>query len=418
MDQTSQSRHRASTTAVLEFAWTSGAFRADHVISALRLTRSTTLSALDTLIDIGLIRELPSTTTRRGSRMGRPARRFELNAEAGVVIGIDAGDRRFTATAADLAGRSLTEEHLELRGFLDDDGVPYPDSDPTERSVAAFRVIDAVLAAAGRTRGDVVGVGVGIPAPVDGNGDSPPHPTDFWGYMNAGLRARLAREFPAVRVENDAALAAIAEQSIGEAQGFDDFVAILVGRRMGSGVFLDGRLVRGAHGAVGELGVLTRIPEVGGSWGLGALAEKWAREALESGRVPADHPWSQLPGDEDLTAQALLAHADLADPVSRPVLEDLGRHLARVGGIVGQFYDPRLIVVCGAVVDALGDVITIAQQHLRHENGLTAPELAASRLGGDVVSLGAVSAARQAALGILLDRFTARAEDRAEQSPA
>lgn len=50
-----QLRHRASTAAVLEFAWDAGAFQADHVIAALGLTRSTALAALDTLIELGLI---------------------------------------------------------------------------------------------------------------------------------------------------------------------------------------------------------------------------------------------------------------------------------------------------------------------------------------------------------------------------
>ena len=50
-----QLRHRLSTSAVLEFAWDAGAFRADHVMAALGLTRSTALAALGTLIELGLI---------------------------------------------------------------------------------------------------------------------------------------------------------------------------------------------------------------------------------------------------------------------------------------------------------------------------------------------------------------------------
>ena len=44
-----QLRHRLSTSAVLEFAWDAGAFRADHVMAALGLTRSTALAAGATL---------------------------------------------------------------------------------------------------------------------------------------------------------------------------------------------------------------------------------------------------------------------------------------------------------------------------------------------------------------------------------
>ena len=409
-------RYRASTEAVLGFAWDAEAFRADDVIAALGVTRSTTLAALDTLIEVGMIRELPSAGAEEGYRMGRPARRFELNDGAGVVVGLDAGNRRFRAIVADLSGRALAEEHLDVRGFHDAAEVPYPDRDPEERRVAAFAVIDAALSRAGVARGAVVGVGVGVPAPVDAEGFSPTHPRGFWQYMNADLQAALAVEFPGVRVENDAALAAVAERGLGEAQGCDDFVAMLVGRRLGSGVYLDGRLIRGARGGVGELEGLAYVADVGGTWGMGDLAEKWARERLESGLIPTGHPWgSPMP-----SAEELLAQASLSDPVTRPLLEELGLRLGRICSVVARFYDPARIVVCGAVAGALGEVIAIARAEVRRSAELPPPEIVTSRLGGDVVSLGAVLAARERARGLvsplLSDRQARGPEDDSARS--
>lgn len=402
-----QLRYRLSTAAVLEFAWDAGAFRADHVMAALALTRSTALAALDTLIELGLISELPSAGPEEGYRLGRPARRFELRAGAGVLVGIDAGERHVTAIAADLAGGILARQRFDVRGFSDASEAPFPDLDPRERPTVAFRAIDAVLDAAGRTRADVIGVGVGIPAPVDADGGSPAHPSGFWQHMNSGLQAVLAEEFPAVRVENDAALAAVCEGNLGEARGHDDFIAILVGRRLGSGVFLDGRLVRGAHGGVGELEGFAYVTGIGGSYGIGVRAERWLRDALDAGRVPADHPWARL-GEADPTAEAALAVADLDDPVSRPLLEELGGKLGRICNVVSRFYDPGVIVICGAMAGALGDAIEIARDHVRAESELPPPAILASQFGADVVSLGAVSAAREAARAIALTLFTER----------
>ena len=70
-----QARHRASTAAVLEYAWEAAAFGADHLIAALGLTRSTALAAVDTLIEIGLVSELSGPLAEPGQRIGRPARR-------------------------------------------------------------------------------------------------------------------------------------------------------------------------------------------------------------------------------------------------------------------------------------------------------------------------------------------------------
>ena len=393
-------RHRASTAAVLEFAWDAGAFRADHVISAVGLTRSTALSALDSLIDIGLIQELPNAGAEDGYRMGRPARRFQLRAEAGVVIGVDAGDYRITAIASDLAGQVLAEEHLGVLGF-------HAGGQHEDRQGAVFRVIDAALASAGRSRADVIGVAVGVPAPVDGDGRSPSHTLGFWQQMNAGLQDALGREFPAVRVENDAALAAVAESSLGEARGCDDFVAMMIGRRLGAGVFLGGQLVRGGHGAVGELEAFVYVSGVGGAQGFGLRAERWLERALEEGRVPDGHPWARLAGAE-LKAEDVLGAATLDDPVTKPMLDELGETLGRVCGVVARFYDPTRIIVCGAMAGALGDVLELARGWTRAEPGLLPVEIVASGLGGDVVSLGAASAAREAARDVVLPLLTAR----------
>ncbi len=403
-----QLRHRASTAAVLEFAWDAGAFQADHVIAALGLTRSTALAALDTLIELGLISELPSAGPGEGYRLGRPARRFELRAEAGVVVGVDAGERQFTASVADLAGEILARCSIGgVRGFSDAAQVRFDDLDPAERPTAALQAIDGALAKIGRTRADVIGLGVGIPAPVDADGGSPSHQAGFWQHMNSGLQDVLDAEFPAVRVENDAALAAVAEGTLGAARGHDDFVAILVGRRLGSGVFLDGRLVRGANGGVGELEGLRYVPGVGSTHGIGPRAERWLRQELDARRVPADHPWAAL-DQAGLTAEAVLSVAKLDDPVSRPLLEELGATMGRICNVVARFYDPGVIVVCGAMAGALGEVIEIARTQLAADSELPPPEIVASQFGGDIVSLGAVSAAREAAAAVALSLFSER----------
>ena len=396
-----QTRHRASTEAVLDHAWDSGAFGADHVISALGMTRSTALSALDELIDVGLIEELTSSAGP-AQRLGRPARRFELRGEAGLIVGLDAGGRRFSAIAADLSGRILAREHLDLTSFFELEA-----PDPATRHTAALRAIDAVLAAAGGSRDEVIAVGVGVPAPVDGQGASPAHPSGFWSYMNAGLREALSGEFPVVRVENDASLAAVAEGSLGEAQGREHYVAMLSGLRLGSGVVLEGRLVRGAHGGVGELEALAYVPGVGGTWGLGYLAEQWLRAQLGMGAIPADHPWAALSGGA-VTGEAVLSRARLADPVARPLVEELGGTLGRICTVVSRFFDPEVIVVCGAIAGTLGEVIEIAVAHMAGELELPPPGIVASGLGGDVVSLGALSAARESARQVVLPLLTAR----------
>ncbi len=346
MNSLDRRSHRASTSAVLGFAWDAGVFRGDHVMAALGLTRSTALVALNRLIELGLVSELPAGASAENSGPGRPARSFRLRAEAGVVVGVDAGERSFVATASDLAGGVLARTAIEPAARGGEHGARV--LAPEERRSLAFRAVDAVLAAAGRSRADVIGVGVGIPAPVDAAGDSPTHPSGVWRGLNAGLRAAFATEFPTVRVETDAALAAVAESRLGEARGHDNFVAVLARRRLRPGVFLDGRPVRGARGAVGEID----------------------------------------------------GCCDAA--------EDVAGRLGQVCRMAASCYDPDLIVVCGSAAAGLGDAVAAAAERLRAETDLPAPRIVASQLGGDVVALGAACVARDQARDVALDLFSER----------
>lgn len=149
----------------------------------------------------------------------------------------------------------------------------------------------------------------------------------------------------------------------------------------------------------------TKLADVGGTWGLGYLAEQWLRAQVGRGLIPTDHAWSQLPEDA-LTAEVVLSHARLSDPVSRPLLEELGSTLGRICTVLSRFYDPEVVVVCGAVAGALGEVIELAAAHVAEEAEFPPPVIVASRLGGEVVALGAVSAAREAARGIVLELMT------------
>ena len=149
---------RASLDAVLGYAWDAGVFVSDDAMAATGLTRTTAIDALNQLIGIGLLRELPNARAAGEYRIGRPSRRFELRADAAVVVGIDAGRAHLTTTVADLRGTPLTRETVELDVTHDS---------PDERRAAVGTAIDAALAAAGCTRASVLAVCVGVPAPVE-----------------------------------------------------------------------------------------------------------------------------------------------------------------------------------------------------------------------------------------------------------
>lgn len=371
-------QRRASLLAVLEVAWRSGPFTASDAMS-VGLTRSTTIDVLDELRERGLLRELPNSRAAGEYSKGRPSRRFELDPAAGVVVGMDAGAGHLTTVVADLRGATIATRHR-----------PADNEEPAEsRRATVEAALEEALAAAGRRRSEVVALCIGVPAPVDARGDSPPHPTGFWRRMNPGLIGMLSASIPIVRVENDALLAAVAERTIGAAVGVDDVVTLLGGDRLGAGVVVDGHLLRGAHGGVGEMVAFDHVPGVESADGLsGRLADR-ARLLVEEGRaMPGGALAAVPPARIDAPLVVRLAREGDADALA--VVRGVAAVLAEITAVFGSLFDPARVVVTGGV--AAGADLLIAEAHrlMPAQLDLPAPELVASELGAEAVVAGAV----------------------------
>jgi predicted NBD/HSP70 family sugar kinase len=378
---------RASVSAVLEFAWTGGEFTATEVMAGTSLTRSTAIDAIDTLVSAQVLRELPNARAAGSYRSGRPARRFVLAPDLGVVIGVDAGDTHLTVTVADVLDRTLVHHRTAL--------------DPTQsgraRSDTILGQMARALEEADAVRDDILAICVGVAAPVNRDGISPPHPDGFWERTNPGLAAALSDWARVVEIKNDAQLAAIAEGSSGAAVGCRDYVALLASERFGGGVVVDGHVLHGAHGGVGEGVVFDHIIGVGSAVGLRYALQDQVRAAVESGEIAHDTAIGRLADAEQVDPRVVLMAAASGDADALLAAARVGETLARVVGVLGSMYDPARVVVCGAVAESIEPVLAAAREVLPAQLHLPAPEILASTLGAEVVSIGAVTTARRAA---------------------
>jgi predicted NBD/HSP70 family sugar kinase len=381
----------ASLDAVLAHAWEGEQFTASEVIAATGLTRSTAIDAMAGLTRRGLLRELPNARHAGEYRKGRPARRFELDADAAVLVGIDAGHEHVTVTVADLRERSRTSRRITLERDHDS---------AAARALLIEQAVDGALAEAGCTRADVLALCAGVPAPVDRQGRSPRHPNGFWERMNPALVDVFAWA-PLVRVDNDASLAAVAEGAAGAAADCRDYVTLLAGARLGAGVVVDGHLLRGAHGGVGEMVAFDHVVGVGTAHGLGTLAQDWAAEVVAAGSAPGSAMNDLAP--HALTGRAVLELATEGDAGARAIVERVGGVLARIVSVLGSMFDPQRVIVSGAIAAGVEQVVAAARRALPTDLDLPAPDVVVSQLGADVVVTGAVAAAASDARRRALD---------------
>lgn len=378
---------RASVGAVLDFAWAAGEFTASDAMDGTSLTRSTTIDAIDTLLGADVLRELPNARAAGSYRSGRPARRFALAPGLGVVVGMDAGDTHLAVTVADPLDQTLVHHRIDLD----------PAHTAAERRETIVAHLRAALEEANASRDDVLALCAGVAAPVDRNGFSPPHPEGFWERTNPGLPEALREFAPVVEIKNDAQLAAIAEGTTGAAIGCSDYVALLASERFGGGVVVDGHVLHGAHGGVGEGVVFDHIIGVGSAFGLRYAVQDQARAAAAAGEIPRDGAIGRRVTEDLIDPREVLTLAASGDADAMLVTERVGATLARVVAVLGSMYDPARVIVCGAVAESIEPVLAAARRILPDELHLPAPQILASRLGAEVVTVGAIATARRAA---------------------
>jgi predicted NBD/HSP70 family sugar kinase len=386
---------RASVGAVLDFAWAAGEFTATEVMAGTSLTRSTAIDAMDTLLDAEMLRELPNARAVGSYRSGRPARRFSLSPDLGVVVGIDAGDTHLAVTVADPIEQTLVHHRVDLD----------PTQTSEERRETIVESLRAALDEADVPRERVLALCVGVAAPVNRDGISPPHPDGFWERTNPGLAEALHDWAPVVEIKNDAQLAAIAEGAVGAAIGCRDYVALLASERFGGGVVVDGHVLHGAHGGVGEGVVFDHIVGVGSAFGLPYAVRNHAQAAVDAGEIDRDSAVGRIVASGHIDPRLVLTLAASGDPDAVLVTDRVGATVARVVGVLGSMYDPARVIVCGAVAESIEPVLAAARRVLPGELHLPAPEILASELGAEVVSVGAVATARRAARELAVPRL-------------
>jgi predicted NBD/HSP70 family sugar kinase len=220
---------------------TSGRARTRTALAeALGLSRSTTTQRLEPLLACGLVREEDDLVASGG----RPSRSLGLNPRAGLVVSVDIGEERTRVAVTDLETTVLGERVLALR--LDDGPEPLLD-----RISEAAR---QVLHEDGLDDAPVVGIGLGVPAPVDSAAGKVTGWSIMSGWDGFDVRDHLRRAWGVpVVVDND-----VNVQTVAEHHRFWPHVSHLfyvkIGTGVGSGMVVDGAVNRGAQGGAGDIG--------------------------------------------------------------------------------------------------------------------------------------------------------------------
>ncbi|MEU3629213.1 ROK family transcriptional regulator [Streptomyces fradiae] len=312
-----------------------------------------------------------------GTSEGRPgpgAQLYGVNPRAAYAAGLDVNPRRVLAAVADLTGRVVGEFTL-----------PVP---RRERPGAVRQVTDALdgaVRAAGLARQDVHRVVIGTPGAFDPSTGRLRYASHLPGWHGPGLLEELAAALPMpVEYENDVNLVAVAEQRLGAAAGYRDFVLLWSEEGLGAALVLGGRLHRGFTGGAGEVGFmpvpgapLVRNVARAGSGGFQELAGARVLPALAR-ELGLDVPDRDSP---EAAVRLLRAAAEEGGAVAGGeddagaygrLLDSYATGLATGLAALVAVLDPQLVVLSG-------DVALAGGEPLRRRVAAELAELAAAR---------------------------------------
>ena len=234
---------------------------------------------------------------------------------------------------------------------------------PTDRENNCANVLPDVAASVRKTLEeegfsleDVVGVGLGVPGPVQPTGYVEVCVNLHWRDRYPGRE--LSELLDGVRVEagNDANVAALGEAWKGGGGGADDAVLFTLGTGVGGGVIVNGKIITGKHGLGGELGHMhvrdeeTEFCNCGGKGCLEQIASatgivREAKRILK--KSDADSKMRQL-GDL-LTARDVCDLGRDGDPLADEVMETVSRYLGLAISHVEMTVDPDVFIIGGGV---------------------------------------------------------------------
>ncbi|HEY0639035.1 MAG TPA: ROK family protein, partial [Pseudonocardiaceae bacterium] len=308
-----------------------------------------------------------------------------LARRAGLALGVDMGRRHVRVAVADL-GHEVLAERTTRHGVDSGD-------DPLAAMDHAAELIGAALGELGAGHDDVVGVGLGIPAPITREGRiGSPTLMPAWAALSPAeeLAARVGMP---VWVDNDANLGALGEYVWGAGEGCDVLAFIKLATGIGAGIVIDGRLFRGGIGTAGELGHVTLDAR-------GPVCRCGNRGCVElsaGGRALLDNARLTHPEIGDLTE--LVGRAEGGDPACRRLLSDAGTELGIALGSLVNLVNPRRIVLGGD----LGRAALMIEPLRRGlaDTGMpaavAAAEVVPARLGERAAALGGVALVLKAA---------------------
>ena len=270
-------------------------------------------------------------------------------------IGVDIGGTNIKIALVDFDGKIVYSNTVPTRAEMG-----------YEAGVANIKqAIKDLMTESGANATTIEAVGFGLPGQIDYKDGIVKNLPNIPGWVNIPLAKIIEDEFSIpTRLDNDVRCAALGELNFGAGKGCENLVCITIGTGIGSGIVLNGKLVRGATNAAGEIGhiklSLNDGPLCGcGDYGCfeayasGPAIVSMAKEYISGGKSAK---YKEMATDGIITPYIVAQAALQGDAVSIQIFKQMG-YIIGVGlASVINLLNPEKVIIGGGVADA-GDIL-------------------------------------------------------------
>jgi glucokinase-like ROK family protein len=355
-----------------------------------RWSRPKVTAVVNKLIQRGYIMEVGEGD----SQGGRRPRLLRFDTQLGYVIGVDIG-----ATSLDLALADLNAQVLQRES-----GPADVRDEPAVLLGDVKRRLLEMIERRGLRPEQVLGVGVGVPGPVDFAKGVLVAPPLMPAWENFSIRSFFHHPFPNafVSVDNDVNIMALGELRAGAGRGVENFIFVKIGTGIGAGIVCHGLVHRGSAGSAGDIGHICadRNGPICRCGNIGCLEILAAGPAIAAQAAAAAQDGSSAILAKKLKASAGALRAEDVGAAAREgdrkaieIIQSSGHLIGDVLAGLVNFFNPSLILVGGGVSNIGNQLLaSIRQAVLRRSTALATRELiiSYSPMGAEAGVTGAI----------------------------
>lgn len=331
------------------------------------------------------------------SQGGRKPRLLRINDQLGYIAGIDIG-----ATSLDIALADVTGSILQRCSEPTDVKLP-----PEAVFGRCSELLLVLIRRQGGTPEQILGIGVGVPGPVDfarGVLVAPPLMPEWESFP---IRDFFKKTFGSafVVVDNDVNIMALGEQRSGDGAGIDHLIFVKIGTGIGAGIISNGKLHRGSDGCAGDIGHICvdkdgPLCACGNKGCLEAMAAGPAitSKALEAARNGSSPTLRQMRDSNGgvLRPEDVNAACREGDQAALDIIRDSGQMIGDVLASLVNFFNPSHIFIGGGIANFGNHLLVAIRRAVLHRSlplATTHLSIKFSRVGSDVGVMGAISLA-------------------------